>query len=101
MPSPYGFNVIDSCLTCPVREDRLFCDLPRKAVGEMESIKNTAMYPKGAFLCLEGQAARGIYILCNGRAKITASDSDGKTVILSMAAPGEVLGLSAVISGKP
>jgi CRP/FNR family cyclic AMP-dependent transcriptional regulator len=98
---PFGLSVIESCLTCPLREDRLFCDLPDRAVAEMESIKNSAMYPKGAFLCLEGQPARGIHILCNGRAKITASDSEGKTVILSIAAPGEVLGLSAVISGKP
>jgi len=98
---PYGLQIIDSCITCPLKEDRLFCDLPPAAVAALESIKNSAMYPKGAFLCLEGQAARGIYVLCNGRAKISASGSDGKTVILSIAAPGEVLGLSAVISGKP
>ena len=99
--APYGLNVINSCLTCTLREDRLFCDLPAKAVAVMESLKTSALYPKGAFLCLEGQAARGIYILCNGRAKISAGDSEGKTVILAIAAPGEVLGLSAVISGKP
>jgi CRP/FNR family transcriptional regulator len=98
-PNP-NFHVIDSCLKCPVRQERLFCDLPEAALKELERIKATAFYPKGAFLCLEGQPARGIYLLCNGRAKVSASAEDGKTIILGIAAPGEVLGLSAVVSGK-
>lgn len=96
-----GFNVIDSCLTCPIRHDRLFCNISQEALEELERIKGTAFYPKGAFLCLEGQAPRGIYVLCNGRAKISASSSEGKTIILNVAAPGEVLGLSAIVSNKP
>jgi CRP/FNR family transcriptional regulator, cyclic AMP receptor protein len=100
VPSHHGFSVIDSCLTCPVRHDRLFCDLPEAAVRHLDAIKGTAFYPKGAFLCLEGQMPRGIFVLCNGRAKISASGQDGKTIILGFAAPGEVLGLSAVVSNK-
>ena len=101
MPSHHGFSVIDSCLTCPVRHDRLFCDIPDAAIKHLDAIKGTAFYPKGAFLCLEGQMPRGIFVLCNGRAKITASNADGKTIILGFASPGEVLGLSAVVSEKP
>lgn len=101
MAQQHGFSVIDNCLTCPVRHDRLFCDIPEAAVRHLDTIKGTAFYPKGTFLCLEGQMPRGIFILCNGRAKITASGADGKTIIFGIAAPGEVLGLSAVLSGKP
>lgn len=101
MPNHHGFSVIDSCLMCPVRHERLFCDIPEAAVRHMDAIKGTAFYPKGAFLCLEGQMPRGIFVLCNGRAKITASNADGKTIILGFAAPGEVLGLSAIVSNKP
>jgi CRP/FNR family transcriptional regulator, cyclic AMP receptor protein len=99
-PNP-NFHIIDSCVGCPVRHERLFCDLSDTAIKELERMKSTAFYPKGAFLCLEGQQARGIYLLCNGRAKISASAEDGKTIILGIAAPGEVLGLSAVVSAKP
>jgi CRP/FNR family cyclic AMP-dependent transcriptional regulator len=100
--SPAGaFRVIDSCLTCPIRQDRLFCNLPDEAIKELDRIKGTAFYPKGAFLCLEGQAPRGIYVLCNGRAKISASSPEGRTIILNIASPGEVLGLSAIVSNKP
>jgi CRP/FNR family transcriptional regulator len=101
MPPNPRFHVIDSCLTCPIRHERLFCDLSQTALADLEKIKATAFYPKGAFLCLEGQQSRGIYLLCNGRAKISTSGEDGKTIILGIAAPGEVLGLSAVVSGKP
>jgi CRP/FNR family transcriptional regulator len=52
-------------------------------------------------LFVEGQAPRGAFALCQGRVKLSLSSSDGKTLILKIADPGEVLGLSATLSGKP
>jgi CRP/FNR family transcriptional regulator len=52
-------------------------------------------------LCLEGQAPRGIFILCAGRAKLTTTSSEGKSIILRIAEPGEVLGLTAVFGNSP
>lgn len=101
MHSPYGLDIIESCVTCPLRADHLFCNLPVGALNALERIKSTAAYPKGALLFMEGQAPRGIFVLCNGRAKLSTSSSDGKTIILKIAEPGEVLGLSATVSGKP
>jgi CRP/FNR family transcriptional regulator len=100
MRSPYGLDIIDSCLTCDLREERLFCNLSSDAVKSLESIKSTAAYPKGAVLFVEGQTARGVFVLCNGKAKLTTTSADGKTLILKIADPGEVLGLSATVSGK-
>ena len=28
MRTPYGLEIIESCLICPLRQDRIFCDLP-------------------------------------------------------------------------
>ena len=39
-------------------------------------------------------------MLCKGRVKLSICASDGKTLILKIAEPGEVLGLSATVSGK-
>ena len=50
---------------------------------------------------VEGQNPRGIFVLCKGRVKLTLSSSTGKTLIMKLVEPGEVLGLSATISGKP
>ena len=101
MLSPYGLDIIESCLTCKMRADRIFCDLPTSALQSFESIKYATAYPKGAVLFVEGQAPRGIFVLCKGRVKLSICATDGKTLILKIAEPGEVLGLSASVSGKP
>ena len=97
----YGLNILDDCLTCPVREEHLFCNLPVAAVQKLNEIKSTAVYPKSAMLFLEGQQPRGIFVLCAGKAKLFTSSSDGKTIITKISEAGDVLGLSATISNLP
>ncbi len=101
MLSPYGLEIIESCVTCKLRADKIFCNLPTQTVQALEAIKYTTAYPKGAVLFVEGQAPRGVFILCRGRVKLSICSSDGKTLILKIAEAGEVLGLSASVSGKP
>jgi CRP/FNR family cyclic AMP-dependent transcriptional regulator len=50
-------------------------------------------------LFVEGQPARGVYMLCHGAVKLQTSSRDGKVVILHVARPGELIGLSAIVSG--
>ena len=52
-------------------------------------------------LFVEGQSPRGVFILCSGKVKLSTSSADGKTLILRISEIGEVLGLAAVVSGKP
>lgn len=101
MRAPYGLEIIESCLACPNREDRLFCNLPPPAVKRLAEITSASSYPKGAALFVEGQNPRGVFIVCSGRVKLSTSSADGKTLILRIADPGEVLGLAACVSGKP
>ena len=101
MHSPYGLDIIESCFTCKLRADRIFCDLPSAALQALEAIKYASAYPRGAVLFVEGQSPRGIFVLCKGRVKLSICSSDGKTLILKVAEAGEVLGLSATVSGKP
>jgi CRP/FNR family cyclic AMP-dependent transcriptional regulator len=88
-----------SCFDCALRPDRLFCDLPADALEAFDSIKTVALYPRGAVLFHEGQSARGIFVLCEGRAKLSVCSENGKRLTLRIAPPGEVLGLSASLSG--
>lgn len=99
MRTPYGLEIIENCLVCPHREERLFCNLPDVSVKAMTAITSSAAYPKGATLFVEGQPARGVFILCSGRVKLSTSSADGKTLILRIAEPGEVLGLPATVTG--
>jgi CRP/FNR family cyclic AMP-dependent transcriptional regulator len=101
MPSPYNLEVEYNCGECRVRADRLFCNMSPGTVGALDSVKFTGLYPKGSLLFVEGEDPRGIFILCSGRAKLTTSSTEGKTLIVKIAEPGEVLGASATILGKP
>jgi CRP/FNR family transcriptional regulator, cyclic AMP receptor protein len=100
MRTPYGLEIIENCLTCPHREERLFCDLPPAAVQSLATITSSAAYPKGATLFVEGQTPRGVFILCSGRVKLSTSAADGGTLIARVSREGEVLGLPATITGK-
>jgi CRP-like cAMP-binding protein len=70
-------------------------------VQKLNEIKSTAIYPKATMLFIEGQQPPGVFVLCAGKAKLSTSSSDGKTVILKISEPGDVLGLNAAISNRP
>ena len=65
MKAPYGFEIIESCVSCPHREDRLFCNLPPAAVQALSAITSPAAYPKTAMLFVEGQSPRGVFIFAS------------------------------------
>ena len=100
MSTPYGLQITENCLICKLRHAGFFCDLPKDSLTAMEKIKYASAFPQGAVLFVEGQAARGIYILCSGRVKLSTTSRDGKTLILRIANAGEVLGLHATVSGR-
>jgi CRP/FNR family cyclic AMP-dependent transcriptional regulator len=72
-----------------------------QTMGGLDDIKFTAVYPKGSLLFVEGEQPRGVFIVCSGRVKLTTSSTEGKTLIVKIAEPGEVLGASATILGRP
>jgi len=99
--SPYGLQLVENCLICKLRTDNFFCALPREVLEAFERIKFPTAYPRGAVLFVEGQSPRGIYMLCRGRVKLSVNSAEGKTLILKLVEPGEVLGLHACVSGSP
>jgi CRP/FNR family transcriptional regulator len=101
MPTPYNLDIQHSCSDCKLREERLFCNMSPATMTGLDTIKFTAVYPKGSVLFVEGEAPRGLFILCSGRVKLTTSSTEGKTLIVKIAEPGEVLGVSATMLGKP
>ena len=101
MHAPYGMELVENCLSCTLCSEGFFCRLPKPEMEAFQKIKFTMAYPAGATLFVEGQACRGIYILCKGRVKLSATSSEGQILILKIAKPGAVLGLNATVSGTP
>ena len=101
MNSPYGLPCVENCLTCHLRSENFFCALSRESLAAFNQIKHAAVFPEGAVIFVEGQTPRGIFVLCQGQAKLSTTARDGKTFILRIAKVGEVLGLHAVVTGRP
>jgi CRP/FNR family transcriptional regulator len=70
-----------------------------EALRGFDEIKEQAVLGKGALLFSEARPSRGVYILCEGRAKLSICAENGKKLMLRVAGPGEILGLGATLSG--
>src|SRR5438270_13105795 len=90
-----------SCLDCVLRSDRLFCDLPADSLQAFESIKSMVVFAQATAIFEERQPARGVFVICEGRVKLSVCSDSGRRLVLRIAGPGEVLGLSASLSGSP
>lgn len=101
MATPYNLAVNHDCTKCTDRTQRPFCNLETKAVASLDAMKFTTVHAKGALLFVEGEDPRSVYVLCSGRVKLTMSSSDGRTLIVRIAEPGEILGATAAVIGKP
>ena len=99
MRTPYNLDVNHNCSTCTSRHG--FCGMEAPSIATLERIKFTAMYPKGSLLFVEGEKARGVFVLCSGKVKLTTSSSEGRTLIVRIVQAGEVLGASAVLLARP
>jgi CRP/FNR family transcriptional regulator len=97
--APYGMELVDSCTECAIRKEGFFCQMENDSVAAFEKIKFTSSYPPGAVLFVEGQVPRGVYMLCQGRVKLSMASPEGKTIIMRVAEAGELLGLHSTISG--
>jgi len=91
----------DACDGCGPRQKGFFCNLPPEAFAVLQSIRVSHAYQRGSTLFMEGQPANGVFLLCEGHVKLSTYSEDGKAIILRISEPGEILGVSAVISGKP
>jgi CRP/FNR family cyclic AMP-dependent transcriptional regulator len=94
-----GLNCVESCLTCHLRSRSFFCDLSPKSLEDFNNIKHAAVFPEHAVVLVEGQSPCGVFVLCQGRAKLSTTSREGKTLIVRIAEPGEILGLHAVVTG--
>ncbi len=56
---------------------------------------------KGFVLFSEGEKALGVYVVWEGRVKVSIGSDNGKSLILTLAGRGAVLGLPEIILGLP
>ena len=99
MRSPYDLEIIESCMGCKASREGFFCRFSTPVMRTEDAVSHHTVMPEGALLFVEGQTARGVFVLCSGKVKLSTTSKDGKVLILKQAEAGEVLGLSAAILG--
>jgi len=97
--TPYGLEVIESCMGCKASRENFFCRFSPTVLRSLDGASYHSVMPPDAVLFVEGQNPRGVYVLCSGKVKLSTTSKEGKVLILKHADAGEVLGLSAAISG--
>jgi CRP-like cAMP-binding protein len=65
------------------------------------TIRSRASRARGYVLFAQGQKALGVYVVWEGRVKISIGSDQGKSMILALVGRGAVLGLPATILGLP
>lgn len=65
----------------------------------INQIAHFSRQPEHTIIFLEGEKARGVYVLYEGRANVLTTTIEGKTLILKTALPGDVLGVTSVLAG--
>ncbi len=98
MNAPYGLEIADHCAECCYTKPGFFCGLSQTVLGALDCVSHKSILPAGAILFVEGQAPRGMFVLCSGKVNLSTSSREGKIVTLRTVDAGETIGLSAAIS---
>ena len=89
-----------NCENCELRSVRMFCNLDNDAFADFQLLGTQKSFTRGERLFAEDEPSHGIFLVCTGQVKLACSSRDGKTLILKIAMPGDLLGLGAVLSGS-
>jgi CRP/FNR family transcriptional regulator, cyclic AMP receptor protein len=97
---PHDLQAMESSVRrCAVKEET-FSDLPEPARAALDEISSPVTYSKEAILFVEGEKPSGVFVLCNGSVRLTTASADGKSMLVRIAEPGELVGLPGALSGK-
>ena len=100
MNTPYGLQIVENCNCCNLRKNGWYCALSAGITRWLSELSHLTSYPGNAILFVESQMPRGAYVLCSGKVKLSTTSREGKVLVLKIVEPGEVIGLSAMISGS-
>jgi len=88
------------CLHCEHRSLRKFCNMDTAALEDFDGLGTQVSVSSETIIFEEDSPTRGVFVICTGQVKLSCFSKQGKTLILKIAGPGDVLGLGAALSGS-
>jgi CRP/FNR family transcriptional regulator, cyclic AMP receptor protein len=86
------------CSDCEHRTLQAFCNLNDAALHRFDNLGELMRLPRRSVVFEEGQHARSVFFVCAGQLKLSTTSKDARTMIVRLAGPGDVLGLSAMLN---
>lgn len=90
-----------TCDACPHGKHGLFCALPSRELGELESRTHASPYRKGQVVFHEGNPPFGLFCVFSGALKVTKAGPAGREQTVRLARPGDLLGYRALFADEP
>jgi CRP/FNR family transcriptional regulator, cyclic AMP receptor protein len=92
---------VENQIVVALGDQELFGDLPASQVAALEAMQLPSVAPARSTLFTEGEAPFGVFVLYSGTVELSVSSPGSRRLVLQVAEPGHVLGLTATVSGKP
>ena len=94
-------NTTCSLSVVVLRNLPLFSGLDDMELERLSKVAGRKRVERGAAVVRAGESTDSLYVLLNGRAKVTNTDEEGREIILAWLGPGESFGEMGLIDGSP
>ena len=95
-----NFKKIPPCEVCRVREQSIFCSIEKFQLEGISQVKGTAYFKKKQVVYYEGNSPLGLYVVHNGKVKLTKTGPLGKEQIIGFAKEASVFGYRALLGNE-
>ena len=89
------------CQQCETLDQTCFSILKGEDLKELSRVKISNIYKKGQIIFYEGMNPAGIYCVSKGKIKVSKIGYDGKEQIVRFVLDGSLLGVRALLGGRP
>ena len=96
-------STVRNCTTCNLcfaRNDSVFSTLTTTELNELEEVKSYISFGDGELIFKERQRPFGIYIVQDGKVKISKYGFEGREYIVRFAKKGNIIGYRSFFSGE-
>lgn len=77
----------------------IFADLPEEALEKISKIGSNRTYKKDSVILMEEDAGSALFVIVNGKVKISRTSTDGREVILTYLTDSDFFGEMAILDG--
>jgi len=93
-------SLLFSCISCATRPKSVLSDIPEDLLEDLTKTRVVNVYKKGQTIFYEGNQPFGIYCLNGGKVKLFKHAPEGKSFIVRIAKPGDLLGYRSFFTNE-